>query len=343
MNFITTGRLEDLLNDLAAKSQLIAPVREGDRCFYRPVASAGQIEWEFGKPTLPIKEYFFPATERLLEIHPVERKNGGGGVRDYQVFETLPAAEQVIFGVRPCDARGLRALDALFLNKEPADPYYARRRERTTLIGVACETLMDSCFCTTMGGAPDERRDLDILLHRSEDGFIADPVTDQGARLLTDLALEPWEGDLPDYDRPVGWVLPEKKVMLDYFDDRYWRSMAERCMSCRLCAYACPTCRCFDVRDVRLPSVTGEIAFERIRFWDSCARPGYRMIAGGHNPRAEKGERLRNRLMCKIFYYEDQCGEVGCTGCGRCVDVCPVNIDIMEVMRFFAEKQGAAT
>jgi len=52
-------------------------------------------------------------------------------------------------------------------------------------------------------------------------------------------------------------------------------------------------------------------------------------------PRAEKGERLRNRFMCKFYYYPEQyesAQAAACTGCGRCVDACPVNVDITEVM-----------
>jgi ferredoxin len=86
------------------------------------------------------------------------------------------------------------------------------------------------------------------------------------------------------------------------------------------------------VRDEAL-SAPGE--FERIRCWDSCAGENYRRIAGGHKPRAEKGERLRNRFLCKFHYYPEQYGmgeAFACTGCGRCIEACPVNVDITEVM-----------
>jgi ferredoxin len=58
----------------------------------------------------------------------------------------------------------------------------------------------------------------------------------------------------------------------------------------------------------------------------------YRKIAGGHNPRAEKADRLRNRFYCKFYYYPEKYKTVACTGCGRCIDSCPVNIDITEVL-----------
>ena len=44
------------------------------------------------------------------------------------------------------------------------------------------------------------------------------------------------------------------------FEDPCWEQLGERCLSCRLCAYVCPTCRCFDLRDEAQPTSTRERA-----------------------------------------------------------------------------------
>jgi sulfhydrogenase subunit beta (sulfur reductase) len=137
--------------------------------------------------------------------------------------------------------------------------------------------------------------------------------------------------------RHSAFAIPDSPAWPAQFDDTFWAEMAERCLSCRICAYVCPTCRCFDVRDEPVQTGNGHNRFERIRCWDSCAGTTYRQIAGGHNPRAAKGERLRNRFMCKFYYYPEQYGPIACTGCGRCVDACPVNIDITEVIQRLSE------
>jgi ferredoxin len=41
---------------------------------------------------------------------------------------------------------------------------------------------------------------------------------------------------------------------------------------------------------------------------------------------------LRNRFYCKFLYYPEDFGPLGCVGCGRCIDACPVSIDILEVV-----------
>lgn len=334
MNFITQAQLTEWLDGLARQQTLSAPRDVSGVILYQPVESSREIAWGFSRPVMSVKEAFFPPTERLLTIEKID-----GGIK---LNETLPEDRQVIFGVRPCDARGVKILDALFLDKEPVDPYYARRRANTTLIGLACKEMEPTCFCTSVGGAPDEASDMDVMLYEGEGGYAVEAVTEKGKTLVSDLrfAIDDCERPAPIINSQSAIPNPNSISWLSHFDDEYWARMSERCLSCRACAYVCPTCRCFIVRDEILPfeAATGKPGndqFERIRCWDSCEGENYRRTAGGHRPRAEKSERLRNRFFCKFYYYSEQYGlgqTSACTGCGRCVDVCPVNVDITEVL-----------
>ena len=115
---------------------------------------------------IPVARYYrsrkssFRQTERLFTI----QKTG----QEIHLEETFPDWETVVFGVRPCDARGVKLLDALFLDTNPVDSFYARRRENTTLIGLACKELGSTCFCTSVGGAPDDAHDMDIMLYEAD-------------------------------------------------------------------------------------------------------------------------------------------------------------------------------
>jgi ferredoxin len=177
-----------------------------------------------------------------------------------------------------------------------------------------------------------------VLLREVDGGYIVKPVTEKGTALLEGLALKGWEGDLPppvadvetlEVMPPQGWR--------PLFEDPMWMRHGKRCLSCRICTYVCPACRCFDVTDRVVSERAGVTRIERIRAWDACTSTNYRRAAGGHNSRPTKPGRLRNRFYCKFCYYPEDFGSLGCVGCGRCVVSCPVDIDITEVLRDVGE------
>lgn len=321
--------LDRWIERLLKEYEVIAPQKVDDHSLYKPIKSARQVDWNFTKTVTPIKEFFFNRTEQILTI---TRKG-----QDVFLRETLQTRQRVIFGVRPCDAHGMQVLDALFLSTPPADHNYQAHRENTILVGLACQTAGETCFCTSMGGAPDSPDGLDLLMFKVPDGFIVESVSDRGEALIDSLDLVDMQIDKPVPPEIASVSVPDHPNWEKLFGKPIWEQTAERCLSCRACAYVCPTCRCFDVRDEQVASKNGAQEYERIRVWDSCSSEPYRKIAGGHNPRKAKAERLRNRFFCKFDYYPTQYGPMACTGCGRCVAHCPVNIDIAETLTLLTE------
>jgi sulfhydrogenase subunit beta (sulfur reductase) len=325
MNYLTSNELKAWLDEISRQLTLLAP----------HWAANEEIAWDYQRTLLPVKELFFPPTETLFEI---ERHD-----HEIRLVEPAPPEPQVVFGVRPCDGRGLQVLDAMFIDTPPADPYYQARRRMATLVGLACDESGPDCFCTSMGGAPDDASGMDLMLYPLDGGYILEIISPAGRKFAERFPL-------PGSSRHSGArqrkpsrpelevVAPESGRWHELFHHSLWEDTASRCLNCRLCAYVCPTCRCFDIRDEPVPaSDNGSTRFERLRCWDSCAGEPYRRIAGGHNPRPEKTERLRNRLFCKFLYYPEQYGPQACTGCGRCIEVCPVNIDIAEILATLAK------
>ena len=60
--------------------------------------------------------------------------------------------------------------------------------------------------------------------------------------------------------------------------------------------------------------------------------PGFTELAGGENPRATKVERFKQRAYHKFKYFLERYGQAACVGCGRCINSCPVGIDISSVI-----------
>ena len=271
------------------------------------------------------KGVVFPSTQRILSIE----KNG----KDVALSEPVMDKPQIVFGLRPCDARGIAVLDSVFIGREPVDASYARRREATTLIGLACPQMWDSCFCTSMGGAPNDASHMDVMLTKTGNDYAVNAVTDKGKQIVAGLTMKDADVAMATPARNPQEPMTNQAKLPEHFRDAYWDLVAERCIGCRVCAYVCPTCRCFDVRDQVVERRTNRSVSERVRCWDSCTGANYRVVAGGANPRSTKGQRLRNRFFCKLYYLPQGYRSDGCVGCGRCVESCPVNIDIVEVMR----------
>ena len=103
--------------------------------------------------------------------------------------------------------------------------------------------------------------------------------------------------------------------------------LTSKCIGCGICAYVCPSCHCFDIVDEGYL-----IKGTRHKNWDSCCFANFTLHASGHNPRPNQPSRYRQRLLHKLNYYPfKNNGQIMCTGCGRCVVSCPVNIDIYHV------------
>jgi ferredoxin len=325
MSFVREKDLLAWLSSAIEDYKVTAPREKDGVLLYSQLHSPDEVVWDFVKPVNSIKEIFFPQTETLLEM----KFNGQG---ENLVKEVVPTEKNLIFAVRPCDAHGVTCLDAMFLEKAPQDLYYAARRQNSIIVGLACNEVGESCFCTSVGGGPRNTAGMDVMLIQVEGGFFVDLLTPKGEDIFKDLPSSESDGDIQVPEPPEMFPVPEETTLKNSFDSKIWSEQSERCISCRICAYVCPTCRCFDVQDEIVSSSNGTQEANRIRCWDSCASEAYRRIAGGHNPRANKSDRLRNRVLCKFYYYPQQYGLFACVGCGRCIEACPVGIDITEVM-----------
>jgi ferredoxin len=330
---IKKDKLLSLLERFIAGYHVLAPVREDGVLFYRPVEIPADVDLNPGRSVLPPKGRLFPQTEVLYGY----RIEGDKLILDEYVEEER---QVVLFGVHPCDLRSFAVLDAVFA-EEPADAYYTARRNNTIIVGVSCSSVLPECFCTAYGISPVEGNGADIHLTDIGAGaYLVEILTPRGKELLQkfDSFFEDNVAGAEEAKRAKEAALVKKislPVMLDglhekmasVFENPYWEKLSRRCLGCGVCTYVCPTCHCFDIMDDGAGK-TGE----RFRCWDSCLFREYTLHTSGHNPRHALAQRLRNRFFHKLSYNSQRYNIEGCVGCGRCVALCPVNIDIREVI-----------
>lgn len=329
---ISRDRMSGFLNCIMRKYPLVAPVEEDGVVAYRRVAAAGEVALDAGLPDVPPKTHFFPQTEVLFHY---------SNLSGLEIVEPAGAPETVLFGVRPCDLRGFAALDPVFGGRFK-DVYYRDKREKTTVVGLSCTSVLPTCFCRAYGSSPVDGTGADLMFTRLGERYLVEIRTPKGARLVEDCADFFMEGGVREAVREKEVLAREldgrfvRRVDLDgvkekvdgMFESPYWGKLAQRCLGCGICTFLCPTCHCFDIIDEDRGDRTGC----RLRCWDSCMFTDFTLHTSGHNPRATKTERVRNRFLHKLKYHLDRYGLAGCVGCGRCVAKCPVNIDITRVI-----------
>ncbi len=275
------------------------------------------------------KEFLFPPEELLLRF----------SLEDGRGEPVVDAPEQVLMGLHPCDIHAIGLLDRVF-SHGTGDVNYIERRRRTILIGTEC--LPDEyCFCHSMG-TMDAEEGFDLFFHELKRGYLVRVGTERGRRLLERYSkparadrthLEEMrthrEKKLESFVRSI--YARREELPLVYagsYEHPVWERIGSRCYGCGSCNHVCPTCYCFDIRD----DVTLDLKeAHRYRVWDGCTLEDFAKVAGGHNFRRHRSERLRHRFNRKFRYLADRFDGLFCVGCGRCSRTCLVGINITDV------------
>jgi ferredoxin len=300
--------------------------------------------------SLPPKKVLLPQMETLLRFQYQKDPEDPSKVTlrlDDPTAGTLKSRPVLIFGGRPCDVRGFFTVDRTFTSGPYVDPYYRQRRENTFFATLVCREADSACFCSSVGSGPADMEGSDLRLIPIEGGFVLESLNEKAGFVLDSLESlksPPTESQLAAARQVVDDVSSQStegpapgtvEAFRGRFEDlRYWQDAVGQCLSCGICTYVCPTCYCFTITD-EAKNLEGA----RLRSWDSCMFFHYTSEASGHNPRPTKLERYRNRVGHKFSYIPSNYdGLIGCCGCGRCIRLCPVSIDIRKVVQGLKEE-----
>lgn len=324
-----------LIKFLQKEYDVFAPVQDGKSTNFGKIESVDDILLSSSNTKKSPKEIFFPQAEILFQYTDEGLK--------------IPEKEgkpYAIWGARYCDVKAFQLLDKVFGqahqqpdNKMYQDPYWKEKYDNTIVFGMACNLPDSTCFCNWFGGGPFETKGSDIHTVDAGEFFLLEAVSKKGEKLLKKYngtkANSKEKNIIFKLKKKAEDYLSEKTDISNIFDklnevwdEPIWDELARKCINCGACAFVCPTCHCFDVSDEG-KNKKGN----RIRLWDSCMFSLFTKEASGHNPRDLSVQRVRQRVMHKYNYFMDNYDEHLCTGCGRCVTICPTNVDIREIIK----------
>ncbi len=362
IKFLKQDQLPAFLGYLAEKARVVAPVKTDGVVQFEPWTAGKDVELDVLLAKQSPKEWVFPQTETYLKFQystvvPEQSDEGeddAEGAVPHEMIEVESLNEaptQVIFGLRPCDARGFVQMDQVFggYGGFYFDPLYNARRAATTLLAVTCRDPRSTCFCAALDGGPAGTEGVDALFTQVDGGFTAEPLTEKGETALgfsgladaTDAQTSQADSVKSEAVTKVDTPFTLEGIrdnLHDNIEDKGWHDLCMRCISCGTCTYVCPSCYCFSINDELV-----EAKGERYRVWDNCFNPLYTEETSGHNPRAQKSNRFRNRFSHKFWYYPDKYDSLLCSGCGRCIMHCPTRIDIREVLQVMGSPRAAAS
>jgi len=329
------ANLGHFINGLCKEFRVIGPKRKKSEHIFSDISDAQDLDLNYLTTILPPKKLFTPTRETLLEFDRWGAPN------------PVPIEEQklLLFGVHSCDLSGLLLLDRVYSEGFPY-PRYLERRQNSTIVAMACTDPGDTCFCYSMGTGPEPRVGYDLVLTDLGDRFLVETGTIEGERLLKMMKrTEASRSDLELKEKLISEAKQKFKrkvnteglveTVAKSLDHPIWKQLAETCLACAQCVMSCPTCFCFDIRD-QWGSTPGKTI--RCVEWDACILLEFSEVALGGSFRKDRGARLRQFVGHNLSWggasqYETFNGQHKCVGCGRCIRICPVGIDITEIAK----------
>lgn len=243
------------------------------------------------------------------------------------------SGKSALLGLNNCDVWSLH-----YLLEEFQGADILPKREDILIVAAEC-TPQDSCFCGLMG--TNKLADFDLFIQEEKNGWAIFSGTKRGLALLKTMGLKKSSFKSleikkiqPDYES----ISPEKLSSVIEHREKlqdYWTKISNNCFGCGSCTAVCPLCYC--TRQDYQNGIDGSSI--QCLNWDTCFAKRFSEIQNHYDLRPNNVDRLYNWYHHKFVRSYFKKKHFLCTGCGRCIDACPANLNQKTIIETALKKE----
>jgi len=319
---MTKNEVNKFLVKIKKEYQVFAPVEKEGKSYIERIEGIKEVDYTGRIPQEPWKFLFYPPKEILLDEKFNEPK--------------VNYPKICAWGMNVLDLKALGLYDLVFDD----DPYYQKRRQNTLVVGLSCgapnrENFAEfKLFSLNLEENILEHVPFDIFLEMMRDGnFLIFSGSKLGQKILEKNKINNYEniqfaGLIPEEGPDKRMLQLQQKVAKSY-NHKVWDELHKICLACGKCSMICPTCFCYDIED----EVTDQNKIKRKRNWGNCFYPEFTEIAGGFDFTGTVKKKIQFWYEHKFVRIPKEYQVPGCVSCLRCFKVCPVGINITEVLK----------
>lgn len=301
---ITIHQLKFLLEYILSEYDSYGPKKEGSKLVFAPIKKRTELDLSGKKTTIPFKNILFP-----------NKKN---------ISEQLNNNKIAFIGIPSCDCSALE----IFLKQFPVG--ILPERKNILLAGIRCRRDR-FCFCEKF----DLRPDWDLFIDEEKRDFVLYGKK-HTKKIFEKLGLKYSNEDKQIEPNSECYDLKE---LSDIIDDRsekneFWENISENCFGCGACTAVCPLCFCTRQQMINQLDGSSKLCLK----WDSCFAKEFSEIQNHFDHRPKNSDRLYNWYNHKFVRSQKDNGNILCTGCGRCIEACPANLNTKLIIESLLQK-----
>ncbi|MFA6537092.1 MAG: 4Fe-4S dicluster domain-containing protein [Patescibacteria group bacterium] len=306
---------------------VIGPTKQSSGVVVRNLQRSADIDLSGTLPENGFKSFILPKSEVLFDLEPISENKA----KKNCLF---------LFGVSLLDLQALTLFEYVF----EKDVYFQSRRREYFVIGFSAGIENDyrkyKVFHDQFEDNVLEHVLFDVFIEKQKNGnyrFFAG--SEKGQKLLERAEVNDYENiefvGITKESGPEQRIFLNKKLIAESVSHPLWIELGNKCLACGKCSVICPTCFCFDLRDVF--DSNGKL--QKTRQQSSCFFPHFTKVAGDNKELISAREKIYFWYYHKFVRIPEEFNYFGCVGCGRCSKVCPAGINIAKNLQKLAKEK----